>query len=137
MKINTRPSVIAVFAAVVIFNFSSCKYEDGPNISLRTKKARLTGECEAISIDGETLGKDFEVTIEFDKDGDFTGTSKFSYYGYSYSNSSKGEWEWIDGKAGIEVTVDGDKEEWEITCLTNKELQFKDQDNTEYELEKI
>jgi len=137
MKINTRPSVIAVCAAVVIFNFSSCKYEDGPNISLRTKKARLTGEWEAISIDGETLGKDFEVTIEFDKDGDFTGTSKFSYYGYSQSYSSKGEWEWIDGKAGIEVTIDGDKEEWEITRLTNKELQFKDQDNTEYELEKI
>jgi len=137
MKFNRKASVAAVATAVVIFNLTSCKYEDGPSISLRTKKARLTGEWEVQFIDGQGVtGDGNEFTLEFEKDGGLNYNVTYSYYGYSGSYSYKGEWEWLDGKEGIEVIIDGDKEEWEITRLTNKELEFEDENRDKWELEK-
>lgn len=135
MNITKKPSLIAICAAVLIFNFSSCKYEDGPSISLRTKKGRLTGEWEVKYIDNQKVGGSGEsLILEFEKDGDVTWT--YSYSG-STSSTYKGEWEWEDGKEKIELTVDSYKTEWEITRLTNKEFEFEDEDNDKWELEKI
>ena len=137
MKIIKNPSIVAIATAVVIFNFTSCKYEDGPNISLRSKKARLTGEWEVKFIDGAgMIGNDMEITLEFDKDGDLEFNQTYSDYGNSYTYSQKGEWEWEDGKQSLEITLDGNKQEWEITRLTNKEFEFEDEGNNKYELEK-
>ena len=135
MKIIKNPSIVAIATAVVIFNFTSCKYEDGPNISLRSKKARLTGEWEVKFIDGAGMSNDM-VTLEFDKDGDLEFNQTYSYYGSSYTYSQKGEWEWEDGKQSLEITLDGNKQEWEITRLTNKEFEFEDEGNNKWELEK-
>ena len=136
MKFQRKPSIVAIATAVVVFNFTSCKYEDGPGISLRTKKSRLSGEWEVQSIEGQNL-QNSSITIEFEKNGDFEVNSSYSYYGYNYSNSVKGEWEWEDGKRSIELSYDGGgKEEWEITRLTNKEFEFEDEDNDKWELEK-
>ena len=137
MKIINNPSIVAIATAVVIFNFTSCKYEDGPNISLRSKKARLTGEWEVKFIDGAgMIGNDMEITLEFDKDGDLEFNQTYSDYGNSYTYSQKGEWEWEDGKQSLEITLDGNKQEWEITRLTNKEFEFEDEGNNKWELEK-
>ena len=136
MKIIKNPSIVAIATAVVIFNFTSCKYEDGPNISLRSKKARLTGEWEVKFIDGAGMTGNDMVTLEFDKDGDLEFNQTYSYYGSSYTYSQKGEWEWEDGKQSLDIILDGDKLEWEITRLTNKEFEFEDETNTKWELEK-
>jgi hypothetical protein len=137
MKIIKNPGIVAIATAVVIFNFTSCKYEDGPNISLRSKKARLTGEWEVKYIGGTGMSSnDMEITLEFDKDGDLEFNQTYSYYGSSYTNSQKGEWEWEDGKKSLEITLDRNKQEWEITRLTNKEFEFEDEDNNKWELEK-
>ena len=40
-------------------------------------------------------------------------------------------------KKKIEVIVDRDKTEWEVTRLTNEELEFKDEDRDKWELEKL
>ena len=137
MKIINNPSIVAIATAVVIFNFTSCKYEDGPNISLRSKKARLTGEWEVKFIDGAgMIGNDMEITLKFDKDGDLEFNQTYSDYGNSYTYSQKGEWEWEDGKQSLEITLDGNKQEWEITRLTNKEFEFEDEGNNKWELEK-
>ena len=136
MKIIKNPSIVAIATAVVIFNFTSCKYEDGPNISLRSKKARLTGEWEVKFIDGAGMTGNDMVTLEFDKDGDLEVNQTYSDYGNSYTYSQKGEWEWEDGKQSLEITLDGNKQEWEITRLTNKEFEFEDEGNNKWELEK-
>jgi hypothetical protein len=136
MKIFNRPNLTAICAAVLIFNFSSCKYEDGPSISLRTKKGRLTGEWEATYIAGQKVTNGQSFILEFEKDGDVTVETTYSYYGYTSTYSSKGEWEWEDNKKSLEITFDGDKEEWDITRLTNKEFEFEDSDNNKYEFEK-
>ena len=118
-------------AVVILLNFSNCKYDDGPAVSLLTKTMRLTGEWEVVEIDNENLD-DVRVYLEFEKDGDFT--IRASYDGYSYS--IEGDWEWESGKDVVEVTVEGDKEEYEILRLTNKELWFEDEDNQEWQCEK-
>ena len=109
---------------------SGCKkYEDGPYFSLLTKKQRLTGEWEVKKFqqDGQNLinlGYDFE--LEFDKDGDFEFRSTYSGYYGTYSNTEKGEWEFSNDKEEIELDYDDPElsnEEWEITRLTNKELE--------------
>ena len=138
MNFTKKPSLVAICAAVLIFNFSSCKYEDGPSISLRTKKGRLTGEWEVKYIDGrQASGNGIEIILEFEKDGDLTQKWTYSYYGTSYSYSYKGEWEWEDNKRNLEITIDGYKSEWEITRLTNKEFEFEDESGDKWDLEKI
>jgi len=118
-------------AVVIALNFSSCKkYEDGPMFSLRTKTARLTGTWEVVKIDGEN--PDGKLILEFEKDGDFTATFDYG----SYSCSSEGVWEWASKKESLEITVDGDKTEFDILRLTNKELWFEDEDNAEWKCEK-
>lgn len=126
-----------ICALVIIFNVSSCKYEDGPAISLRSKKNRLSGEWKAVKIDGET--PDSDLTIEFDKEGDFSYSYEYSYYGYTIPVKAEGTWEWGDKKESIEIELkyDGETEklEWDVLRLTNKELWLED-DGDKIELEK-
>ncbi|MCD4791703.1 MAG: hypothetical protein K8R54_00590 [Bacteroidales bacterium] len=130
MKVQKFSKKLMFAAAVVILlNFSNCKYDDGPAVSLLTKTMRLTGEWEVIEIDNENV---YGLYLEFEKDGDFTFT--YSYDGYSYSY--EGDWEWESGKEAIEITVDGEKEEFDILRLTNKELWFEDENNNEWQCEK-
>ncbi|MFH1121008.1 MAG: hypothetical protein V1775_14415 [Bacteroidota bacterium] len=134
MKTTQISNKLMLAAAVVIcLNFSSCKkYEDGPMFSLMSKTARLTGEWEIVKIDGERIDDGVSIILEFEKDGDFKST--YSYDSYSYS--SEGEWEWASGKESVEITLDGEKIEFEISRLTNSEFWFEDEDNEEYQCEK-
>lgn len=138
MKVNLtnsllKKSLLLFTAAVLMFSFNSCsKYDDGPAFSLRTKTARLTGEWELVKEDGKKPSEDFKVLIEIEKDGKIElkiveGANALSY---------EGSWKWIDGKESLEVLIDGDKEEWEIKRLTNKEFWFETEDGTDMECEK-
>lgn len=116
------------------------KYEDGPGFSLRSKTTRLTGEWEVVKVGNQTYPYDgYTLEMEFEKDGDFKFTYSYSGGGYSYSDSETGEWEWEDKKEVIEISFDGSSysQEFEITRLTNSELQFEDEDGNEWELEKM
>ncbi|MBR9861247.1 hypothetical protein GYB22_10975 [bacterium] len=127
MKTNFKTTAATLAVAAVIFNFSSCKYPEGPNFTLKSKTSRLTGEWQVMEIDGEDA-EDFEYFLEFDKGGEGT----VSAFGYDEDF----EWEWIDDKRGIEIDSDGDKTEFEIQKLTNDEMIFEDEEKTEWLLEK-
>lgn len=134
-----KKSILRNLSFLFLFSFIlvSCgKYEDGPNISLLTKKARLTGEWEVKEIDKTKLDSDVRMILEFEKNGDFEITLSF-YDGTNWqSEKEKGEWKWEDGKEKIRVEIDRDITEFEILRLTNKELWFEDEDGTEMRLEK-
>jgi hypothetical protein len=134
MYVKQSKKLMLAAAVVIMLNFSSCgKYEDGPMFSLKTKTARLTGEWEVIEIDKEKLSDEgFKLILEFEKDGDFS----FEYLYDSYSYSYDGEWEWESDKESIEVSVEGDKMEWDILRLTNSELWFEDEYGEEWKCEK-
>lgn len=127
MKVFLKILVI-LFIFQSALTFISCgKYEDGPGFSLRTKKARLTGEWEVVEIDGDNV-KDGDV-LEFFRDGTF----EFDYG----SGDAEGEWEWEDGKSVIELDYDdAGKYEFEILRLTNKELWVENESHIEVYFEK-
>lgn len=90
---------MAVVAATFVLG-SCSKYEEGPLVSLRTKKARVANTWEIdryVSADGEETQDNSDNTIEYTKDGDVT---------YNFGNASySGTWEFNSDKTGIEVTT--------------------------------
>ena len=138
-------TLLLAAAAITIFNFQCCsKYEDNSGLQLRSKTGRLTGEWEVVKIDGQSFsayaGSGYEMTFEFEKDGDFEMKQTYSSPGYSYSYSYNGEWEWEDNKEAIEVELDGSggySLEFEIKKLTNKEMTLEfEMYGQEWEFEK-
>ena len=120
-----------LFILSFVFIFSSCKkYDDGPVVSLLTKTARLTGEWDVEEIDGEYL-TDVSAFITFEKNGDFELSVQFNDYYYD-DYIERGYWEWESGKESVDVTVDGERQEYKILRLTNDELWFEDEEREEW-----
>ena len=117
----------------LVFGSTSCKYEEGPALSLRSKKARVAGEWvieKTIDSDG-TVDSDWDgFEITFDKDG--TGKQSYTYDigGTSTTQTIDFKWEFTDSKKKIKITdEDGDSEESTILKLKNDEMWIKDADN--------
>jgi hypothetical protein len=112
----------------LIFGTSCGKYEEGPGISFRSKKARVanTWAVEKYIIDGneQDLTNFTDVTFEFTKDGKYTFT-------YGTNGSEKGTWEFGDKKETIKTKEDGktDVDESTIIKLKNKEFWTKEVEN--------
>ena len=115
-------SYLTVLGAASLTTVGCNKYEDGPKLSLRTKKARIVGEWNVESIGSEVLGSTYSINLNFEKSGSLTVTSSYSYNGYSQSYSYAGSWEFSSDKEEIELIIDGNIEIFEIKRLTNKEV---------------
>ncbi|MFY0644908.1 MAG: hypothetical protein JXR19_10615 [Bacteroidia bacterium] len=138
MKLKHSAPLAAIATATIIFNFSSCTYEDGPTFSLKSKTGRLVGEWNVLELAGTKATNNTIYEMEFEKDGDIELKIEYDYGGYSYSNTIKGEWEWGNGKESLELDFDGGfNYELEIKRLTNKELKAEDEDGDDWEMEKI
>ena len=135
MKTKTILTLATVVAATTFL--ASCgKYEDGPGISLLTKKARLTGEWDAVEYEtsnGIVTADNSSSTVEFDK----SGTVTFKEDGFSIT----GTWEFSSDKEKIVIKTEffgvPDTEELTILRLTNKEFWAKDVDGDITRSEKI
>jgi len=134
-------SFLMAVTLVVVLNFASCsKYEDGPSFSLRSKKARLTGEWEIVKVGTQTIGDTYEIVWDFSKDGSWSQSSTYTYSGgQTYSYTYNGDWEWAADKEDLKVTyTDGSNtstQQFKITRLTNKELWLEDSSSVKWELE--
>lgn len=133
---NGKSTLFLAATIITVLNFSSCsKYEDGPKFSLRTKKARLTGEWEVVRIGNETYPQNgYTLEMTFEKDGDFE--FKYSYSGYSYTYS--GDWAFTSDKEDIVINYDnfvGNTQMYEILRLKNDEVWLEDPQNNEWRLE--
>lgn len=123
-----------LLALTLVFGSTSCKYEEGPGISLRTKKARVAGEWiveKTIDEDGTetTVAESDSPVFTYEKDG----TGKYSYtYTFAGTTTTTNEtfkWEFTDSKKKFKTTdEDGDSYTEEIIRLTNKEFWLKDTD---------
>lgn len=135
--INARNTLFLAAAVITVLNFQSCsKYEDGPKFSLRTKKARLTGDWEVVRIGNETYPNEgYSLEMSFEKDGDFKYTYSYDNYSYSY----KGDWEFSGSKEDLILTFNqgnfSNTEKFEILRLKNDELWLEAPDNNEWRLE--
>lgn len=111
------------------FVLGSCsKYEEGPALSLRTKKARVANTWQAdkyVSEDGTETEANDESTIEYEKDGTFTVKSgAFSF---------EGTWEFNSDKTGIITSLESNGVTQESTLiiikLKNDEMWVADKDS--------
>lgn len=139
MKKTLGLLAVALFASATIF--TSCgKYDEGPGISLRSKKARVAGdwETEKTIVDGEEETSEYDkyYTITFEKDG----TGEYNWEAHTISmdgftfdmeaGSMKMEWEFGDKKETLKTRMKFDSEwsEWDesdIIRLTEKEFWAK------------
>ena len=126
-------------AGATAVGVSSCgKYEDGPNFSLRSKKARVVGDWNVKSIGSQVLGVQdiggvqygYTINMEFDKNGSVIQTYNYTYGSYSASYSYAGDWDFSSNKEYLILTMDGYSDTLEIKRLTNKEM-WLDDDYTE------
>ncbi len=122
-----------LLAAALVFGSTSCKYEEGPAVSLRTKKARVVGEWvieKTIESDGEidTDWDGFEIT--YNDDGTGVQTYTYTFGGVTTTSTDNFSWEFTDSKKNIKTTdEDGDAIESKILKLKNDEMWIEDLDD--------
>lgn len=129
----------ALLAVVFILGSSCNKYEEGPSVSLLTKKARLVGVWKVekyVEADGEqsTPSSNDESTWEFKKDGKFIAIAA----GGGFSQTTEGTWEFANDKESVKITFTSGSisysETSKILRLKNKELWIQDEDGDQTHL---
>jgi hypothetical protein len=107
---------------------TSCKkYDEGPAISLRSKKARVVNKwkAEKVTENGKDVTSDYQgYTWEFKDDNKF-------YFNFSGGLAITGKWEFNNDKSKIIVTFDitNEKSELEILRLKEKSMWLKENSN--------
>lgn len=123
---------------ILIGSISSCKYEEGPGISLKTKTSRLTGTWNVDKITESngtitTPTSNYSITYQFEKDG--RGTYTLEILGIN--DVKKLDWEFVDNKKKLKIAYeDGNTITPTILRLTDEELIVNTQENDRWELSK-
>jgi len=136
-------NVTLMFAVCTIIALSGCKYEDGPGLSLRSKKARVTAKWEVKKV----LYNSFDETSEYGyymweigKDGTFFLTDGQNHL-FGGCKCESGEWDFVLDKEALDFRYDdGRIERYNIKRLTTNDLwmEFIDSGDTRYmELSRI
>jgi hypothetical protein len=127
--------------AIPLFILSSCgKYEDGPGLSLRTKKDRITNAWQVSSAMQNGVDKTSDFNALFA--GYLLDIRKDETYSLSYSPLSMGQvnetgrWEFVSDKLEIRFTnSDGESRTYQILRLKEKEFWIRfQQDDTDWEV---
>ena len=113
-----------VFLSVILITSSNIgckKYEDGPLLSLKSKKARLVGKWMELPRDGTPLEN--QPYREFKSNGDYIGTVVFTTQNIP-DQVSTGTWYFNDEKTKIMILYSGAGSGLgdEIRRLTSNEL---------------
>ena len=107
----------------IMFTATSCgKYEDGPNFSLKTKKARITNKWRPVNVyfngNEQTIIDDGDIFIEISKNSDYRTFYENRYFTLDFS----GTWEFFDSKKKIILTLDTSADTLTILRLTKDEF---------------
>lgn len=124
--------MIAVLAIGSLVLSSCNKYEEGANLSLRSKKARLAGEWKAVKVEYNGVDQTSSVlpsgatfTLTIDKNGVWEAVTTYN----SLSNLVSGTWELVESKEMLKIVTTGDSDTdgdtSTIVMLKNKDLKLK------------
>ncbi len=97
---------VFVFSLLALITFAGCKkYEDGPTISLASKKARLVNvwKLDKAFVNGTELTlttDDKDDYTEFKKDGVYSETTVVN----NVSNTTTGTWDFDDSKDNVIIS---------------------------------
>lgn len=121
---NVIKTMIAILAVGSLLLGSCSKYEDGPGFTVRTAKARVSGDWKLTSY---TLnGVDYTsslptITMTIEKDGSYSAT----YSSGSGSVTESGTWVFNDDKTTIAFTASSNTDTYTITELKSKEMKLQ------------
>ena len=138
--IKPKTAIAAAAAALLVSSAPSCsKYEDGPKLSFRSPTSRLAREWAVKDAEQSGFPDDFDMTFDFDKDGDlkFNVSGTYTYYGtpFPVNYTMKGDWEWQDKKEMLDITFENQSNEFKVLRLTPDEMVWEDEDGGEWKLE--
>ena len=121
---NSKKITFVALAGATALGLNSCgKYEDGPNFSLLTKKARVAGDWDVKSMGSEVLTAEYGISFNFEKDG----SMKYNYTANgTVQDSYSGSWDFTSDKEELVLTVDGESIVFDIKRLTNSEMWLDD-----------
>jgi hypothetical protein len=122
-----KRSSLLFTAFAVLFLVSCGKYEDGPDFTLRSKKARIAGSwtMEKYMVDGVDLtsqvtAADLALSFKYDKDGSY---SEVRFLSGQVVSTKSGTWKLSLDKENLVVTLtSGTVTAYKILRLTNSEL---------------
>lgn len=118
---------LSIFVSVFVLTLSSCKYEDGPFISLRSKEERVTNVwvIDKAFDNGTDVTSDYEqYELNLDKDRNANLTSKYSSGNITFSFTTKGNWVFENKKNDIRFDFDDDDADMVYEILRLKENEF-------------
>ena len=134
MKTILKTGLAAIIAASAMI-YSCGKYDDGPKISLASKKSRIAGtwKVDKYLLDGVDKTSDYRLGIASEsfvvaKDGKYTYSQTNTALWGGKAGSDAGKWEFIDKKEEFRSLSDTSGAVWDttkITRLTQKEFWVK------------
>ena len=129
MKIG---KIIVACGVLTMFAFASCnKYEDGPAISLRSKKERIanTWQIEVAYNNGEDVTDQYdEYTLKFTKGGDAELAALYSFGAFSYEYDTDGTWSFGNNAEELDLDYEDDDADasFQILRLAEDELWLRE-----------
>jgi hypothetical protein len=123
--------IISVTIAALLFSTSCNKYEEGPILSLKTKKSRVANTW----VVDKAYDKDEDVTDNFDqyelyttKDGDANLKATYSIGDFSFEFETDGTWDFQDKKENIYFDYEDDAadKKYQVLKLTEDELYLRE-----------
>ncbi len=130
-KTNVKTLFFTGLLSILVVLPSCSKYEEGPAISLRTKKARVanTWEVEKAYRNNEEVTDDYdEYTLKTTKDGDAELAALYSAGSFSFEYDTQGTWDFADDKESLMLDFedDGADRNYQILRLTNDEMWLRE-----------
>lgn len=108
------------------------KYEEGPALSLRSKKARIanTWIISEATDDGRDVSSDydqFELTLT--RDGDASLLAKYSIGDFDFTVETDGTWDFTDDKESLRLDFEDDDSDatYQILRLKENELWLREE----------
>ncbi|MDI6833215.1 MAG: hypothetical protein QMD02_05130 [Bacteroidales bacterium] len=129
-----------ILISAVMLIFTGCKYEEGPNVSLRSKEERLCNEWKideklTNGVENTLTETELQTTVEFKKGGEYSITVPILGVYVVFS----GTWEFFDNKEKIITTYEANvlgtnvvqKDTSKILRLMEDELWLEGNDSTD------
>lgn len=119
-------SLIIISTVIIIFICGCKKYEDGPLLSLRSKKARLVGiwKFKEVIINGEDRTNEYQYdNIGFERSG---GAFYLTYDPKTDSEASLfGNWEFANNKEDLNINLSTEVEDTLTGSTSNINMYYR------------
>lgn len=130
-RTNVKTIFFSGLLSTLIVLPSCSKYDEGPGVSLRSKKERVanTWEIEKAMRNGEDVTSDYdEYTLRTTKDGDAELAALYSSGSFSFEYETQGTWMFTDDKESLMLDFENDDADrnYQILRLAEDEMWLRE-----------